>query len=153
MRIDLCDPAERAARAIDGHDVRAVMHNGCAHVVAKNQFVPVNRRADPRYASGPAVVVGYLSGPEEASRIATNRVQVSRPIQIIHGMPSDGWSGGHVAPGRKLPFGDELMHVCSADLPLRRLTSGVVQIASGYSPASETRRRLGDNAAVDCDHR
>jgi hypothetical protein len=42
------------------------------------------------------------------------------------------------------------MHVLNADLPLRRLTSRVVQIASGDSPASETRRRLRANATVEC---
>ncbi len=41
------------------------------------------------------------------------------------------------------------MHVLNADLPLRRLTSRVVQIASDDSPASETGRRLRVNATVE----
>src|SRR4051812_49049562 len=89
MRIDFCDPAQRAGSAIDRHHVSAVT----ALVVAENQLVPDNRWTDPRQASCPAVVIGYLPGPEELSIVGTDRVQVSRPIGKIHRIPRDRWSG------------------------------------------------------------
>src|SRR5882672_6580288 len=165
MRVDLRNPSKRAGVAVDSHDVRAVVLRGQRDVVADDQLVVVNRRAHPRDAAGPTVVLRDLMGPQQLSGMGPNGVQVARPIGKVHGVTRDGRCRGHVAAGGEHPFRDESADVAWVDLFVGQLTSRVVQVAAGDAPAAQSARvpvpvagvvlvlRLGDIAESDRHHR
>ena len=97
----------------------------------------VDSRTDARDAARAAVVLRDLMRPQQLAGVGPNCVQVAGPIGKVHGITRDGWCRGHIAAGGEHPFRDETTDVDGIDLFFGPLTSRVIQVPAGDTPATQ----------------
>src|SRR6185503_7849766 len=125
----------------------AVVRRRCGHVVADDQLVVVDRRADARNAAGTSVVVCDLTRPQELAGIGADRVEIPGPVWGIDRVAGDRWRRRDVAAGREDPRRGEPRRLRRPNLLFRWLAARVVHIAAGDAPAAEASRCAGLGAA------
>ena len=141
MRVYLRNPKQLSRRAIDCHDVSAIVLDSLRDVIANDELTLINRGADAGHGRGLSVVVGDSVRPDELAVAGMNCVQVSAPIGKVNRTIGDRGCSRDVSVRCEYPLGSKLAGIRGADDGFIRLAARVAQVVSGDRP--RLRRRQG----------